>query len=185
MPTAVWACGVLLAVGCQRADRAVSPMPTRAELPTIGELEPALAVVVGVEGAPDVPRVILVPAYEEIELTAAEREALGEREPPQPDALAFYRPLRGPEHGVSAESVEMMTGISGIGGALVGRGFVHPRFGSHGLAGRYSYAHSLSRTPAGVGLPRSRVAEVGRSWTMSVGEGLSRTRARRAARTER
>ena len=176
---------LLATAGCKQADRATSVPPTLAELPSFEELESTLPIVVGVEGTAYVPRSIIVPRFEEIELTPEEREALGQKELPDPDVLALYRPPRRPEHGVSTESFRMFTGISGVGGALVGRDIVHPRVATYGFAGRYACQHVLIRYGAGVGLPREPGAEVGRSWSLSVGETFPRAPARRAPRTER
>ncbi len=174
-----------VAVGCRQADRAIFTPPSLAELPAFAQLEPKLAAIVGVESAWDMPRTVIVPQYEEIALTPEEREALGERDLPEPDVLLFYRAPRRPEHGVSLGSFQAVTGISGIGGALVGRESVYPRFGSHGWGGRYAGEHGLARFGAGVGSPRSRTAEVGGGWGVEIGECLPRTEARRASRVDR
>jgi hypothetical protein len=174
-----------VAVGCRQADRAISTPPSRAELPTFTRPEPKLSAVVGVEGARDLPRVASVPRYEEIKLTPEEREALGEREVPEPDALLFYRPPRGPEHGVSPELFPMSIGVSGIGGALIGRETAYPRYGVHGLAGHYAAEHGLARFGAGVGLSRGPTAAAARGWGVQVGEGLARKGAARASRVDR
>jgi hypothetical protein len=176
---------LLVIAGCRQTDRATSVAPTHAELPTFERLEPTLPIVVGVEGAAHVPRTIIVPRFEEIELTPEEREALGQKELPLPDVLALHRPPRRPEHGVSAESFRMFTGIGGVGGALVGRDIAYPRVATHGVAGRYAYQQMLARSGASVGLPRHAGGHVGRSWSLSVGETSPRSTARSAPRAER
>jgi hypothetical protein len=176
---------VLLPAGCRRPAPAISAAPTLAELPRFAELEPTLPIEVAVEGAYVVPRVVLVPKYEPIELTAEEREALGERVEPEVDLLAFYRPPRRPDQGVSTEVFTMAVGIGGVGGALVGRASVYERVNVHGEAGRY-YASSLDdRAEASRGRARENVAGVGGAWTISVGEGRARQPAERAHSTYR
>lgn len=175
----------LLVAGCQRADRAISAPPTRAELFSLREQEPTLSILVGVERAGARPLLAIVPKYEDIEPTPEEREILGEKELPEPDVLAFYRPPRGPDHGVSTEIFAMSIGIGGIGGALVGHAAVYPRLDTHGLAGHYAFAGTLPRPGASVGRPRARIAEPGRAWTLDVGEGRPRQPARRAPRRPR
>jgi len=177
--------GLVATVGCQQADRAVSAPPSHAELPTFEALEPTLPALIGVAGAGDAPRVIIVPRYEEIALTPEEREALGEEEPPEPDVLLFYRPPRGPEHGVSPGSFEMLTGSGRMGGALVGHDSVYPRFGTYGVAGRHSSPHVFARPGAMVGRPRAPAGDVGRIWAVEIGQGPPRTGARQAPSTGR
>ncbi len=179
-------CVVLLAAGgCRQADRAISTPPTWAELPTFDELEPILPINVGVEGAGADRGYVIVPKYEKIEPTPEEREILGEKEEPELDALVFYRPPRGTEHGVSSEMFEMLTGIAGVGGALVGREFVYIRYGTDGFAGRH-YGISVSARPeAGVGRARGRISDVGLPWRMMVGENLPRKPAQRATHNYR
>jgi hypothetical protein len=184
--TLIVSVALLATAGCKQADRAVSATPHLAELPTISVPEPTMSARIGVEGAQIAPQVIFVPKFEPIELTPQQREALGEKdEPPELDALAFYRPPRRPEHGVSTESFEMLTGIGGIGGAQVGRDAVRPRIGTHGFAGHYAFPHSVLRQGARVGLPRRRAGYVGRAWGVEVGEGLPRPPAQAATRTQR
>lgn len=181
--TTLGACAMLLAAaGCKQVDRAGVGAPTLAELPTFEELEPRLPIVVGIEGARATPRTIIVPKYERIELTPEQRAVLGEQEEPQLDLLAFYRPPRTPEQGVSADSFSMVTGIGGVGGAIVGRCLVYPRYAQYGLGGRYAYQHTMARSGASVGRPRRPGGAVGRSWLVSVGENEARTRAQRASR---
>jgi hypothetical protein len=186
--TALSASAILLAAaaGCKQGEnRLITMSPSRAELPTFAQPEQTLTAVVGVEGVREAPRGVIVPQYKKIELTPEEREALGEREPPIPDALLFYRPPRGPEDGVSPESFQMLTGISGVGGALIGYESASARFGTQGVAGRYSAEYALSRFGASVGLAREPAAEVGRGWGVIVGEGLARQGARRAPGIDR
>jgi hypothetical protein len=174
------AVGLVAAGGCKQADRAVSAPPSHAELPTFEELGHRLPIVVGVEGASRVPRVVIVPQYEPIALTPEEREALGEKELPVPDVLLFYRPPRGPEHGVSSESFQALIGIGGVGGALVGHDAVYPRVGIHGFAGHHAYLDTLARSGAAVDGLRPPTAEVGRAWAVEVGEGHRREGAEQA-----
>jgi hypothetical protein len=150
--------GALLMIsGCRQADRAVSEAPTLAELPTFEKLEPTLPIVVAVEGAGDKPRSLIVPKFPKIVLTPEQREALGEVEPPEPDVLALYRPPPGPEQGVATEAFGMRTGISGIGGAIVGLSGVYGRPITYGYAGHYASRYGRARLGAGVGPPRSAV----------------------------
>jgi len=177
------ACAALLVVtGCRRADRALFTPPTGAELPTFGELEPTLAFNVGVEGAGEARGVLVVPIYEKIEPTPEERQILGQKEELEIDALLFYRPPRGPEHGVSSEAYAMLVGIGGGGGALVGQEFVFPRYGTDGFAGRHYGISALARSEAEAGRARALAAEAGLPWGAKVGEGREREPAQRELR---
>lgn len=176
---------LLMALGCRQADRAVSTPPNRDELPTLVVYEPVLPINVGVEGAEQGPQVLFVPKLEPIELTPEEREILGEVEPPEPDALLFYRPPRGPEHGVTAEVFDVRIGIGGADGALIGYELAHPRVATEGYAGRYMFSHGVARRGALTGLPRRPIAEVGNAWAIDVGENLPREPARAAPRRDR
>jgi hypothetical protein len=173
---------LLAAAGCRQVDRVGRGAPTLAELPTFEELESRLPITVGIEGALAKPRTIIVPKYDPIEPTPEERVILGEQQELQLDLLAFYRPPRTPEQGVSADSFSMVTGIGGVGGAIVGRCLVYPRYAQYGLGGRYAYQHTMARSGASVGSPRRPGGNVGRSWSVSVGENEARTRAQRASR---
>ncbi|RMF74176.1 MAG: hypothetical protein D6744_14800 [Planctomycetota bacterium] len=91
----------MLAVGC--AERNAAPpaahAPMLEELPSAEAHERVIPASVGVEGRGDAPQESLAEALREPELTPEEKEAIGETDPPI-DVLAFYRPERGPEHGV-------------------------------------------------------------------------------------
>jgi hypothetical protein len=177
-------CVALLAAGCKQADRAISTKPLRAELPTFGVREPTLAARVGVEDVSHTPRVVVVPQYEAVELTPEEREALGEREQPDPDALLFYRPARGPEHGVSTEFFGLSVAAYGVGGTEVALTTSYPMSGSFGDAGHYYGETLFPRRGAGVCGPRTDTTGVTRPWTLTVGECLPRRPAARATRLE-
>lgn len=184
LPTAVVICaGLLVVSGCQRADRAIGATPSRAELPNLeGEYVSALAIGVGVEGAGDERGILMVPKCEKIEPTPEEREVLGEKEEPELDALALYRPPRGPQHGVSAEAYQSLTGVGGIGGAGVGLSASYPRYGVLGYAGR-NYGIALSASfVSGVGTARAPGADGGANWDQRVGEGRAREPMQRAKR---
>jgi hypothetical protein len=187
LPTAVLVCLALSGVpGCQLADQAVSTTPSRAELPTFAEeLEPRLAIGVAVEGARDDRGILIVPKYEKIEPTPEEREILGEEPELEIDALALYRPPRGPEHGVSTESFQARTGVGGIGGVSVDLDLAPPRYGTSGFAGRAFGIDVLKRWVAGAGGVRQSGAEAGQLRAKTVGECEARRPAQRAHRNYR
>jgi hypothetical protein len=172
-------CVAALAVsGCKRPEQAILVAPTRAELSSFKRLEPTLTITVGVEGADTTPRERIVPIYHKVEPTPAERAILGEAPQPAPTALAFYRPPRGPEQGVSNASGGARVGVGGIGGALVGWSGIDQRYGLCGRGGTYAFVGALPVSAAGVDGLRGPTAEVGPSWTMEVGEGAPRRPAR-------
>ena len=113
-----------LSAGCA-APRATSEPPTLDELPKIEFTERVLPATIGVEGTSEDPTVMLVPSFEEPELTPEERLALGESAESF-NWLEFYTPLPGvlricPDYGGPE------TGVTGIGGAAVWlSGFVPP-----------------------------------------------------------
>ena len=178
-------CVLLIAGGCRQADRVTVVPPTRAELPTFEEVEARLPISVGVAGAGATPQTRIVPEYREIELTPQERAAIGEPVEPEPDVLAFYRPPRGPEHGVSAGTFAMRAGIGGLGGPSVGHAVVGQRFGRLGLGGVYAAISSEQRAAANVGPSRTAAGIAGHGWGMSVGESRPRKPARSANHTYR
>ena len=91
---------ICFAGGCaQTAAPITAHAPTLEELPPPDARERVLPVRVGVDGRGNEPQVSLAPTFEAPELTPEEKEAVGETDPPF-DVLAFYRPARGPEHGV-------------------------------------------------------------------------------------
>ncbi len=174
--TAVVICiGLLTVTGCQQRDRAISTTPSPAELPNFDkEFQSSLAIAVGVEGAGDVRGIRIVPFYEKIEPTPEERIILGEKPELEIDALVFYRPQRGPRHGVSTEALQRMTGVSGIGGAAVGLDVTASRYDAVGYAGR-NFGVTLAKRPnVGVGLTRRRGGEAGQLWQPRVGECRAR-----------
>jgi hypothetical protein len=168
--------------GCRQADRGLMPAPTRAELPSVPEIEKSLPIDVGVEGAAKRPQVFLVPTFEEIELTPEEREALGKEELPIPDVLAFHRPAPGPEQGVCTESDAALVGVGRPGGASSGQSPVYQASGVQGVGGFYFSVHGFPRTSAGAAFARVPGGEVGTPWRLLVGEGLPREPAQAAPR---
>ena len=176
---------LLVATGCRRADRALFTPPTGAELPTFAELEPALAINVGVEGAADARGILVVPIYEKIEPTPEERQILGQKQELEIDTLLFYRPPRGPEHGVSSKAYGILISIGGVGGALVGQEFAFPRYGTDGFAGRHYGISTLARPEAEAGRARAVAAEAGLPWSPKIGEGRQREPAQRESRRYR
>jgi hypothetical protein len=183
-PSAVAVClGLVVATGCRQADRAISTTPSHAELPTFEEeFEPTLAIGVGVEGAGDDHGILIVPKYEKIEPTPEERKILGEKEELEIDALVFYRPPRGPQHGVCSEPFRRRTDVRGIGGAGVGLDFAYPRYGTSGFAGRTFGIDLFQRWVAGAGRLRESGADAGQAWAPRVGEDRAREPAQRERR---
>jgi hypothetical protein len=175
--------GLAAVSGCKQADRAISVAPTRAELPSFREeLEPTLAIGVGVEGAAGDRGILIVPQYEKIEPTPQEREILGQKEELELDALVFYHPPRGPEHGVSAEPFRRQTDVSGIGGAGVSVDLAYPLYSTTGFAGRVYGVDLAQRWVAGVGRARDSGGAAGFARNQAVGEDRAREPAQRERR---
>jgi len=149
------ALGIAVAAGCRSAARvsAATAPPTADELPRIAQPERIVPARVGVdERDRGQPHVILVPRFEEPELTPEERAALGEEEEPfnwlefyvaQPEVTRVW-PARGGVStavyglgaAVSTESYRLPFSIGrGIGGAATGVLEEHVRYSGHARRG--------------------------------------------------
>lgn len=174
---------LIVASGCKPADRAIATTPSRAELPSFAEkYEPALAIGVGVDGARGDRGIVIVPKYQKIEPTPEEREILGEKPEIELDALALYRPPRGPQHGVSSEAYQALTGVNGIGGAGVGLDPAYRRYGVIGFAGRVFRIDLFERCVADSRERRHSGGGTGEILNPTVGEGRAREPVQRETR---
>ena len=160
---ALWVLG-----GCA-TPKATTIAPTEDELPHFKQIERTLSISVGVEGRGEAPRVLLVPSFEEPELTAEERAALGEEEPGI-DWLEFYVPLPKIVRTWS-EIGGVRTAIRGLGGPAVGLVLSHPPQSVGGEGGVATGAHDESDTRYGKS-SRSRQA-VGKGPSSSVRVGVN------------
>jgi hypothetical protein len=109
--------GMVLLAGCARQD-VTAIKPTEDELPNIPERGRVLPVSVKVEGQEQPLLVTLVPKFEEPELTAEERAAMGEQ-PQTIDWLEFYRPQPAVQR-IAADLGGVSAGVSGMGGPELG-----------------------------------------------------------------
>src|SRR5215468_10467717 len=102
-------------------DEAVQASPTLDELPDLSaKYERTIAAKVSVQDMNRPPRVRIVQDYKEPPLTAEEKAATGADQPkPGDDLLAFYRPERGPEHGVHPHETRVTAAAYGHGGTFV------------------------------------------------------------------
>ncbi|GEM_PF-3479767 len=181
----IGALGLFLGLaGCRRGQTSITAAPTLRELPTDADEAPRMAASIGVEGLPPDRDILPIPAFKPVEPTPEERKILGEK-PPEPklDALAFYRPERGIEHGVAPDAFAMLVGTSGRGGTSAGvQEATAPAGVSLDLAGEYAGAYRYAWRSSFVGLRRTPSGEAGGGWLMSVGENLPRRGAAHANR---
>jgi len=94
--------------------------PTTSELPTFSRVRRSIPARIDVEGQESRIQGDLIPKFAEIKLTPEERAALGkDRKTPDQivmeDLLAFYRPERGPKHGVAPELAGYYVGYTSAG----------------------------------------------------------------------
>jgi hypothetical protein len=157
-----------LLVGCASTRDVVTATPTVDELPDLRAMESTLPVDVGIEGAADQPRIVLVAPLPEPELTPEERAILGLDQDQGYDPLELYRPWVGLEQGIDPLAPCPLTGVGGgFGGGSVGLAPYTPPMGvGSGWAGaapgvapfidRPVRTGSVRRAPAGIG-PRAEV----------------------------
>jgi len=151
-----------IVAGCTSTRDVVTAMPTVDELPDLTEAEGTFPIDVGVQGAADRPRIVLVAPMPEPELTPEEREILGLDQDLGYDPLELYRPPIGPEQGVDP-FVGLLSGVgSGWGGLSVGLVPYPPLMGvGSGWGGAVTgiSTHPVSRALAGA--PKPQPAAVG------------------------
>lgn len=177
---------LLAAAGCSRPDRvgpesrpekdpAALAMPAHDELPDLTSTERILPIAVGVEGRYVRSRTRLTPRFQPIELTAAEREILGE--PEEPDVFTFYRRQRGPEHGVLPTEAKTGIGIDTVPRVAAGTESLRPGVGTSSDVGARRFGIS-TLAPARIGVDITGGVRVGilpgSSATIGVGEARSR-----------
>lgn len=193
---ALLAAGAML--GCAKSHEsvearpAVSPSdathadPTLAELPDLtNKYERTIAAKVGVLEMNKPPRVRIVADYKEPPLTPEEKAAVGEDKPkPGDDLLAFYRPERGPEHGVHPLESRVEAGIFGRGGGTIGLVPASHSYSSWGLAGFDSKIDPGNRSQAMSYDVLPKKAGVGPESRVHSGEGDPRRGAQRADRLD-
>jgi len=172
-----------LVAGCAR-PRAALVTPSPEELPRFEHREPTLPASVTAEGAAERSAAVLVPSFQEPELTAAERAALGE-EKERINWLEFYHPL--PKlFRITPDTGGVSTTLAGRGGAAVGFDTRRPvstsgpdSGGAHTGAlteGTTRFQSGGRAQPASASGPRDAVR---------VGEGGTRRAATRQTRRER
>lgn len=150
--------------GCQQRNAALVTEPSLAELADFHEPMPRMAGWVAVDTYDPPPTIFDIPKYDQSGPTPEERKILGEPEQtPDPDALAFYKPPRGPEHGVMPYATKMPPGQWGYGGVTTARDRVASRVGVWGMGANYT-GETL--------FDRGRTGYVGR--TRELGGGSSR-----------
>lgn len=178
----------LLPLGCQSATETrseVTAAPTLEELPNLKDpYERKIAARIDFEGSRETSRIKIVPDFKPVEPTAEERAILGEpRKSVADELLAFYRPTRGPEHGVSPSEGGAV--ISSLRHLDVGVGVepVHggARYYVFGDAGHDAAVSLLSREGAKAydGLGGATIG-VGFDYSVQIGYNPARTKAQRA-----
>ncbi len=155
--------------------------PSSAELPDFSRTRRTLPAKIGVERYDSPPTKRLVPDYSKLALTEAQKKYLAEEEAKKAkdDLLAFYRPERGTEHGVSPFDGGGQIDRHGAAGAGAGVFFdPFPKFGQlpeeFMPIGIYDLTDSKIRTYINAG----RTTGLDPIPATQIGEGLRRDRSR-------
>lgn len=152
-----------IVVGCTSTRDVVTAMPTVDELPDLSEAEGTFPIDVGVQGAADRPRIVLVAPMPEPQLTPEERKILGLDQDQGYDPLELYRPLIGPEQSVDPFAIGLLSGVgSGWGGPSVGLVLYPPLMGvGSGWGGAATGVTHDPVSRALAGAPKPQPAAVG------------------------
>lgn len=152
-----------IVVGCTSTRDVVTAMPTVDELPDLSEAEGTFPIDVGVQGAAERPRIVLVAPMPEPELTPEEREILGLDQDQGYDPLELYRPPIGPEQSVDPFAIGLLSGVgSGWGGPSVSLVPYPPLMGvGSGWGGAVTGISTYPVSRAFGGAPKPQPAAVG------------------------
>ena len=126
---------------------------------------------------------MLVPSFEEPELTLEEREALGEDQETAIDWLEFYQALPA-IFRVWSETGGVSTAIHGSGGPAVGLHPFHKPVGVGGQGGLTLGAHGERDTRSGTGAPAARPYAKGSRAGVRVGVNPARRISSHQTRSE-
>lgn len=155
--------------------------PWRGELPDFKATQRSIPAKIGVERFDFVPRRRIVADYSKVQLTEEEKKLLADEaaKKPKDDLLAFYRPQRGTEHGVSPLEGGMAVGSYGLGGAAVGLQFYpFPTFGVHSGAEQPIGIYGLSEFRYGTYGAAGRTTDLDPLGGVQIGKGLRRENSR-------
>jgi hypothetical protein len=157
--------------GCTSPRDVVTATPTVDELPDLSEAEGTFPVDVGVQGASDRPRIVLVAPMPEPELTPEERQILGLDQDQGYDPLELYRPPIGAAQGVDPSAVGLLSGVGGgWGGSSVGLVLYPPLMGvGSDWAGAATGTSTHPVSGASGGAPKPQPAAVGPRSVTGVG----------------
>jgi len=152
-----------LVAGCTSPRDVVTAPPTVDELPDLSEAEGTFPVDVGVQGAGERPRIVLVAPMPEPELTPEERKILGLDQDQGYDPLELYRPPIGPQQGVDPFAIGLLSGVgSGWGGPSVSLVPYPPLMGvGSGWGGAVTGISTYPVSRASGGAPKPQPAAVG------------------------
>ncbi|MFH1746851.1 MAG: hypothetical protein ABIG44_07370 [Planctomycetota bacterium] len=170
-----------LTIGCAQ-QKATTIAPTQDELPTFDHSERITPLSVGVEGRGYEPRVLLVPTFEEPELTPEECVALGLEAEPY-NWLEFYKPLPA-EYRILAELGGVRAGIHGLGSVGYAHGFYGPIQAISGQGGVSTGALNENTVRYYAGSPMRPVQSQGPRTTVEVGVNPARTISSHQTRAE-
>jgi hypothetical protein len=152
-----------IVAGCTSTRDVVTAMPTVDELPDLTEAEGTFPIDVGVQGAAERPRIVLVAPMPEPELTPEDREILGLDQDQGYDPLELYRPPLGLGRSVDPFAIGLLSGVgSGWGRPSVGLVPYPPLMGigsGWGGAATGASTHPVSRASGGA--PKPQPAAVG------------------------
>lgn len=181
----------LLPLGCQSAVEPrseITAAPTLDELPNLKDpYERKIAAKIDFEGSRETTRIKIVPDFKPVEPTPEEKAILGEpRKSVSDELLAFYRPPRGPEHGVSPR--EGGAQYASFRAYAVGIDVDPSRGGANyyvfGEAGRHALPHSISREGAAVYGSQGLIIGYGLDYAVRIGYNPPRSKAERAPRLD-
>lgn len=167
------------AAGCTQRDPTIAEPPSHAELPQIIPTERTLPVRVDIAHRGREPTVRLVPDFTEPELTAEEKEALGQREPwivllPYKPPYRQYGSTAGPDYA------GVQTLNRGRGGVLTDLGnLTTPLAGVYGRGGVLTDSDTFGVSVSGRYLARPPVARVGHREGIVVDTGRAKLIAER------
>lgn len=181
----------IVPLGCQskvETRTEITAAPTLEELPNLLDpYERKIAAKIDFEGSRETTRIRIVPEFKPVEPTPEEKAILGEpRKSVSDELLAFYRPPRGVEHGVSpleggAQYSSFKSYAVEIGVDDTGGGALYYVFGEAGL---HSAPHSIKREGAVAYDAPGLIIGSGLDHSVRIGYNLPRSKAARAPRLD-